>query len=183
MPIAEPLFLIGPPASGKTSVGRHLAKRLGVPFCDGDALVAAAGGAPVSELVVHLAPEQFRELQTRVIQQLWKHPAEVISLLHSPTDPYVCAIPSAAVDIAELRTELAKRATCYLDVPFAELFPRTGLNAPRPVGLVPPRALARQLLLERRPRYVDSARWVIETKKLDVAQVALVIEALVSSQN
>lgn len=183
MPIAEPIFLIGPPASGKTAVGQELATQLHVPFCDGDELVAAAGGAPMGELVLSLQPQALLALQTRVIQQLWNDPSDVMSVLDSPSAPYVCAIPSAAVDVAEIRSELANRATCYLDVPFSELFPRTGLNAPRPVGLVPPRALARQLLLERRPHYVDAARWVIETGNLDVTQVASVIETLVSNQN
>lgn len=175
--------MIGPPGSGKTSVGRQLAESLQIPFCDGDELVATAGGAPVGELVLSLPSADFLELQTQVIQQLWDDPCNVMPQLDSPTAGYVCAIPSGAVDVAQLRAELAKRATCYLDVPFADLFPRTGLNAPRPVGLVPPRSLARQLLLERRPRYVDSARWVIETANLDVAQVASVIETLVSNQN
>ena len=40
------LVLIGSPGAGKTSVGRRVAERLGVPFADTDHLVEAAAGKP-----------------------------------------------------------------------------------------------------------------------------------------
>ncbi|GAT73185.1 shikimate kinase [Microbacterium hydrocarbonoxydans] len=61
---ADPLtlVLVGPMAAGKTSVGRRVARRLGVPFIDTDKRVAAAHG-PIPEIFAAHGETHFRSLE------------------------------------------------------------------------------------------------------------------------
>jgi shikimate kinase len=63
------IFLIGPRASGKTSLGRILAERLGAVFCDTDAMVVARLGRSVAEHVAVYGWESFRDAETEVLKQ------------------------------------------------------------------------------------------------------------------
>ncbi|MDO5727644.1 MAG: shikimate kinase [Bowdeniella nasicola] len=183
MQLREPVFLIGPPGSGKTTVGRLLASDFGVPFIDGDELVSQRAGIPIDELVTNWSAQERLDAQVAMLRELFAHPTHLCSQLREDQAPFVCAVPSGAVDAPVIQQALAKRATYFLDVSFADSFARTGLNAPRPVGLVAPRALWRQLMAERRPRYLASAKWVIETNNLDVGQVTSVLKKGLSNGN
>ena len=57
------LSLIGFMGSGKTTVGKMLADRLGRPFVDTDAMVAAALGMPIMEVFSQLGEPVFREAE------------------------------------------------------------------------------------------------------------------------
>ena len=52
----RPVILTGFMGSGKSSVGRLLAKRLGCPFIDLDALIVAAAGKSINHIVCGMAP-------------------------------------------------------------------------------------------------------------------------------
>ncbi|ERK72528.1 hypothetical protein N136_01109, partial [Leifsonia aquatica ATCC 14665] len=56
------IVLIGPPAAGKTRLGKRLAKRLGLGFVDTDARVVAAHG-PISEIFADHGEPHFRALE------------------------------------------------------------------------------------------------------------------------
>ena len=68
MPVA-PVFLIGFPAAGKTSVGRGVAAALGRPFVDLDDAIAAAAGQPVPALVAADEPA-FRQREAAALATL-----------------------------------------------------------------------------------------------------------------
>jgi len=72
------LVLIGPPASGKTKIGRRVAKSLGCEFVDTDAVIVASHG-PISDLFSHHGERYFRELEQSVVASALKHDA-VVSL-------------------------------------------------------------------------------------------------------
>ena len=57
------VVLVGPPGSGKTTVGRLVASLLGLPFRDTDADVEQAAGEPISEIFVDDGEPAFRELE------------------------------------------------------------------------------------------------------------------------
>src|SRR6185312_16202754 len=61
------VVLVGPPAAGKTTVGRLLADRLSVPFVDTDDLVVARAGKPVSDIFVDDGEEEFRRLEADAV--------------------------------------------------------------------------------------------------------------------
>jgi shikimate kinase len=63
----SPVFLIGPRCSGKSTVGRVLAGRLGFAFCDTDALVGESSGVSVSEIVRLEGWEGFRARESKAL--------------------------------------------------------------------------------------------------------------------
>lgn len=60
------IVLIGPPAAGKTRLGKRLAKRLGLGFVDTDARVVAAHG-PISEIFADHGESHFRALERAAV--------------------------------------------------------------------------------------------------------------------
>ncbi len=74
------IVLIGMPGSGKSSVGRRLAQRLGLEFIDSDAKIEeAAGGMSVSDIFVRHGEPEFRSLEARVIARLLESGPTVIA--------------------------------------------------------------------------------------------------------
>lgn len=65
----KPLFLVGYMGCGKSTVGRKLARRLGVPFVDTDAAVEAREGASVADLFRYEGEERFREIERAVLEE------------------------------------------------------------------------------------------------------------------
>jgi shikimate kinase len=77
------------------------------------------------------------------------------------------------------RTLLVGRPVVFLDVTLHDAVKRVGLDAPRPLLLVNPRARWRELMEQRRPLYTEVARAVVATEGLTPEQVAeAVLEAL-----
>jgi shikimate kinase len=65
------IALVGMPGSGKSSIGRRLAPRLGLPFVDADAAIEeAAGGMSIAEIFTKHGEAEFRALEARVIARL-----------------------------------------------------------------------------------------------------------------
>lgn len=60
--------VIGPPGSGKTTVGQLLAERLGVAFRDTDHDVEATAGKPIAEIFIDDGEERFRALERAAVQ-------------------------------------------------------------------------------------------------------------------
>ncbi|MFC4907893.1 shikimate kinase [Actinomadura gamaensis] len=134
--------IIGPPGSGKTTVGTALAARLGVPLRDTDADVETAAGKPIGEIFVDDGEERFRELErAAVATAVAEHDG-------------VVALGGGAVLAAETQELLADGHTVvYLEVGLAEAVKRIGLNQARPLLVLNPRSQLRKLLEERLPIY------------------------------
>jgi shikimate kinase len=161
------VVLVGPPGSGKSTVGAVLAARLGVGYRDTDADVVAEAGKPVADVFVDEGEARFRELEaTAVRTALGEHPG-------------VLALGGGAVLRAETRALLAGRAVAFLEVGQHDAIKRVGLDAPRPLLIGNPRARWRELMEQRRPLYTEVARAVVTTDGLTPDQVAdAVLEAL-----
>ena len=61
------IFLTGAPASGKTTLGRLLAERLGVPFTDLDAEIVATAGCSIPEIFASRGEAAFRDLESETL--------------------------------------------------------------------------------------------------------------------
>ena len=74
------LILIGYRSAGKTIVGKRLAERLGIPFCDTDELISRRTGRSVREIVAEKGWESFRREERIVIKGLTFMHGSVIAL-------------------------------------------------------------------------------------------------------
>ncbi|WP_241671329.1 3-dehydroquinate synthase [Dankookia rubra] len=73
------VVLVGMPGSGKSSIGRRLALRLGLPFLDADTEIEAAAGLPITEIFSRYGELHFRDGERRVITRLLAGPPVVLA--------------------------------------------------------------------------------------------------------
>jgi shikimate kinase len=154
------LILIGPPGSGKSTVGRLAAAKLGVPFRDFDDDLENECGLPAGELVVKLGRERFSEVESGLIGAVLADHAGVLALGGgTPLNP-------------KIQEQLKSFHIVFLDVELDELLRREGLIPLHPWLLPHPRAHLRQLLAERRPVYEAVSRVVVPTTGRSAEDVA-----------
>lgn len=65
--LKKPIFLCGMMGAGKSTVGRELAERLQVPFCDLDDMIVKKAGMPIPEIFDKQGESGFRELERRIL--------------------------------------------------------------------------------------------------------------------
>lgn len=145
------VVLVGPPGSGKTTVGALLAERLGVPLRDTDADVEKVAGRPIGEIFVTDGEPRFRELEAAAVRAAVAEHEGVLSL------------GGGAVLDAGTRALLAGLPVVFLDVPLADAIRRVGLDTARPLLAMNPRQQWRALMEQRRPLYTEVARAVVDT--------------------
>ncbi|MEM0905768.1 MAG: shikimate kinase [Pseudomonadota bacterium] len=73
------IVLVGLPGAGKSSVGKRLAARLGLPFADADAEIEAAAGMSIADIFAAHGEPAFREGEERVIARLMREGPMVIA--------------------------------------------------------------------------------------------------------
>jgi len=71
--------LVGMMGAGKTSIGKRLASRLDVGFCDADHEIEAAAGMTVAEIFAQYGEPEFRRLERSVIARLLAQPPHVLA--------------------------------------------------------------------------------------------------------
>ena len=161
--ISPGVVLVGPPGAGKTAVGRLLASELGVPFADTDDLVARAAGKPVGDIFVEDGELVFRELERGAVAS---------GLDEVGPSGGVLALGSGAVLDPDVRRMIANRLVVYLEVEFATVAKRTGMDRPRVVMPGNPRGQLRTMLEERRPVYSELASVTMPTDGMAPGEVA-----------
>jgi shikimate kinase len=145
------LVLVGPPGSGKSTVGRLAAEQLGVGFRDFDDDMRVEHGKEAGELVVEFGRERFQELEHKLlIRVLPQHPGVLALGGGTPTAP----------GVPEL---IEPFHVVFLDVELDHLLKREGLVPLHPWLMANPRAHLRQLLADRRPVYTAVANHVVQT--------------------
>lgn len=137
------VILIGPPGSGKTSVGRSLAKAMNLGFADTDSLIEADQEKSVSQIFVDDGESYFREVEERICLLALKSEIGILSLGGGSV-----LTPSVADLIKE-----SDVAVVFLDVSLAVAAPRVGFNRDRPLLLNNPRQQWQRLMEARRPVY------------------------------
>lgn len=78
-PVERTIALVGLMGVGKTSVGRRLAKALGMPFRDADQEIERAAARPVSEIFAQFGQAGFRAGERKVIARLLREPPHVLA--------------------------------------------------------------------------------------------------------
>jgi shikimate kinase len=151
--------VIGPPGSGKTTVGELLAERLGVTFRDTDHDVETEAGKPIGEIFIDDGEEHFRALERAAVRDALA------------THEGVVALGGGAVLDAATQAELAGLPVVYLEVGLSDAVKRVGLASARPLLVLNPRSQFRKLMEERRPIYEGLASVQVKTDDRDPADV------------
>ena len=163
------LVLVGPPGAGKSTVGRLVAKNLGVTFRDTDADIVAVTGKTVAEVFIDDGEEHFRALERTAVEAALRRHAGVLSL------------GGGAVLDAGTRALLKGHRTLLLQVDLSSAASRVGMNRDRPVLALNPRAQLKQLLDARMPLYLEVATDVVDTRNRTARQVADDVTALLAA--
>jgi len=150
-PIPAGVVLIGPPGSGKTTVGRALATLLGVAFRDTDQAVEAQEGRSISDIFMDEGEPWFRQLEQ----------AEVASSL--ATYSGVLSLGGGAVMDPATRAAMLGHTVVFLDVGIADAAKRVGFDRSRPMLAVNPRGQWMQMMEVRRPTYERLATFTVQT--------------------
>ena len=159
------IVLIGLMGAGKTTVGRRLAQRLGLPFVDADQEIEAAAGKTIPEIFADHGEAYFREGERRVIGRLMLRGPQVLA-----TGGGAFMDPATRAAIAEHGVPIWLRA----DLPL--LMKRVRRRSNRPLlNNEDPEGVMKRLMNERYPVY-SQARFVVDSR--DVPHDLIVNEIL-----
>ena len=156
------IFLIGPMGSGKTAVGRHLARVLDYPFLDSDHEIELRTGADIPLIFEREGEAGFRQRERDAIAEL------------SARQRIVLATGGGAVLDADTRRDLKHRGwVVYLETSVAQQAARAGRTRHRPLlhGADPSQRLG-ELLSVREPLYQEIADLTVCTDRRRVPAVA-----------
>jgi shikimate kinase/3-dehydroquinate synthase len=101
------IVLVGFMGAGKSTVGRALAGRLGLPFRDSDEVIEQAEGRTVQEIFAADGEPAFRHLERSAIAALLQGPGAVLALGGGAVEDPATRAALAAVPVVFLQTELA----------------------------------------------------------------------------
>ncbi|HYZ47613.1 MAG TPA: shikimate kinase [Sphingomonas sp.] len=166
--IDRPIVLIGLMGVGKTTVGRRLAQRLGLPFVDADEEIESAAGMSVSEIFERFGEPYFRDGERRVIARL------------VDGNPKVIATGGGAFMNDKTRALILERATAvWLDADIETLVSRVRRRETRPLlkGR-DPREVLRDLAKLRNPVYALAPIHIRSQPSPHDATVAAILKAL-----
>jgi len=155
------LFLVGPMGSGKTTIGRQLARRLKKTFFDSDHEIEDHTGASISLIFDIEGEDGFRSREKVMIDELTQQKNIVLST------------GGGVILSEENRQHLKNRGiVIYLHAPLKKLFFRTSRDKNRPLLQTDdPREKLQQIVEERDPLYREIADLIVETENRTVHQV------------
>jgi shikimate kinase len=166
--MAPKAVLIGLPGSGKSTIGRRLAKALDVSLLDTDAAIEETTGRTIADIFATDGEPEFRRIEEDVIRSALQSHDGVLSL------------GGGAVTTPGVRDALAGHMVIYLEISAAEGVRRTGGSTVRPLLAGGDRGEKfRKLMAERVPLYRRVATMRINTNRRNPgAVVRHVVERL-----
>lgn len=153
------IVIIGAPGAGKSSVGRRLARKLGLRFADVDQRIEEVLGKPITEIFADEGESYFREVECEA----------TLELLDSHD---VIALGGGAVMTPAIREAVRGHEVIWLKVSIGQATRRVGMNRARPLLLGNVRGRLIELLRERSPVYEALATQVVDTDGRGSAEVA-----------
>ena len=155
------IIFVGLPGAGKTTIGRQLARRLGVPFVDSDHVIESRLGCAIREYFAREGEEAFRDVEQAVLDELSQNHLGVIST------------GGGAVLRAANRQHLHERGhVIYLRSAPEDVFRRLRHDSARPLLQVDdPLARLRALYEARDPLYRETAHFVLDTGRPSVSSL------------
>lgn len=167
------IMLIGMMGSGKTSVGRPLAARLGIDFAYADAEIEAAHRMTIPEIFARHGEPYFRNSEWRVLTRLLAE------------GPKVVATGGGAFMNDETHARIAEQGvSIWLKADFDVLISRVRRGANRPLLRTPdPEGALRKLINERYPTYALADVTVVSDDGSNEMVAVKTIQALISYLN
>jgi shikimate kinase len=153
------LVLVGLPGSGKTTVGRQLARRLRIPFVDSDQVIEQRLGCSIRAFFEREGEDAFRDIESQVIDELSAHFQGVLST-------------GGGAVLRQINREHlhARGLVFYLRAAPEEVFRRLRHDRNRPLlQVADPMKKLRDLYEVRDPLYRETAHYVIETARPSVS--------------
>lgn len=152
--MAPKAVLVGLPGSGKSTIGRRLAKALGVGLLDTDVAIEQRTGRSIADIFATDGEQEFRRIEEDVVRAALADHDGVLSL------------GGGAVTSPGVRAALAGHTVVYLEISAAEGVRRTGGNTVRPLLAGPDRAEKyRALMAKRAPLYRRVATMRMDTNR------------------
>lgn len=156
------LVLVGPPGSGKSTIGRVLAAESGEAFVDTDALVEERAGQAIAEIFVSAGEPEFRRMEREAVRT-------------ALAGDGVVALGGGSILDADTRADLAGETVVLLEVGIAEAAGRVGFDRSRPLLGLMPRAAWVQLLKDRQDFYDEVATVRVDTTGRTPEETAVAI--------
>jgi shikimate kinase len=164
--------LVGLPGSGKSTIGRRLAKALGVSLLDTDAMIEQRTGRAIADIFASEGEQEFRRIEEDVVRAALAEHDGVVSL------------GGGAVTSPGVRDALAGHTVVYLEIGAAEGIRRTGGNTVRPLLAGPDRAEKfRALMAQRTPLYRRVATIRVDTNRRNPGAVVRYIMSRLDGAN
>ncbi|MFV4051288.1 shikimate kinase AroK [Mycobacterium tuberculosis] len=152
--MAPKAVLVGLPGSGKSTIGRRLAKALGVGLLDTDVAIEQRTERSIADIFATDGEQEFRRIEEDVVRAALADHDGVLSL------------GGGAVTSPGVRAALAGHTVVYLEISAAEGVRRTGGNTVRPLLAGPDRAEKyRALMAKRAPLYRRVATMRVDTNR------------------
>jgi shikimate kinase len=162
---AANIILVGPMGSGKSAVGRLLARRLGLSLVDSDAEIEAHTGVDIAYIFEREGEAGFRVREAEILDEITQRPGVLV------------ATGGGAVLDPRTRERLRSRGcVVYLRASVDQQLARTRRNSQRPLLLNPdPRGTLERLMQQRAALYEEVADVTIDT---DGRKVGSVVEEI-----
>jgi shikimate kinase len=159
------IALVGLPGSGKSTIGRHLSRRLNITFTDSDQVIEQRLGCSIREFFEREGEERFRDIEQSVIDELTLQPPSVLST------------GGGSVLRPANREHLHSRCrVVYLRSPPEEVFRRLRHDRNRPLlQVADPLQRLKDLFAARDALYRETAHFVIDTGRPSVATLVNMI--------
>ena len=152
--MAPKAVLVGLPGSGKSTIGRRLAKALGLTLLDTDAAIEERTGRSIAEIFAADGEAAFRRIEEEVIRDGVQNHDGILSL------------GGGAVTTPGVRQALSGQTVVYLEISAAEGVRRTSGSTVRPLLAGPDRAEKyRELMSDRVPLYRRVATIRVNTNR------------------
>jgi shikimate kinase len=170
--MTKKIVLIGPPGAGKTSIGKALARELGMQFIDSDSEIERKAHKKISEIFVEQGEKAFRKLEVEIVSKILSEFEGVI------------ALGGGAPINSDIQSILVKSQypVIFIDVSISQAANRIGFNKDRPLLLINPRQQWLHLMSERRPIYEKLATTIVSSDNHKPAEVARTISEKIASK-
>jgi shikimate kinase/3-dehydroquinate synthase len=175
-PVKRPsgnIILVGMMGSGKTTVGRLLAKQLGKTFIDSDEEILKRTGVTIQHIFDVEGEAGFRQREASIVQELLER------------NDIVLATGGGAVLDAHNRSKMRENGTViYLKSGVHDLWQRTRHDRSRPLlQTADPRAKLHELFEQRNPLYTETADIVMHTGKQNVQVLLSALQRKLNSSH